>query len=285
MECRTESSVNREAKSIIMTDALQYTFFQNALLAAGLAAFACGVIGALIVINRLSSLTGSVAHASFGGLGLSYMLGMPPLLGAALFSIAAALGTGVISLRHRERSDTAIAVFWAVGMAMGLIFISMSRGYAVDLMSYLFGSILTVSGTDLLLLAVLDILILVFVAGLYKELLAISFDREFSIIKGVRADLIFMLFLCLVAITVVMLIRVAGLILVIALLTIPAAITSIFFTDLKRIMASAVFLSAVFSVIGLVLSWNLDIPAGASIIVVAGTGYLIAQLFRSRRST
>jgi len=285
MECRTESSATSKKKSNQMTDALQYTFFQHALLAALLAAFACGVIGALIVINRLSSLTGSVAHASFGGLGLSYLLGFPPLLGAALFSIAAALGTGFISLRHRERSDTAIAAFWAVGMAMGLIFISMSKGYAVDLMSYLFGSILTVSGTDLILLAVLDVLILVFVAGLYKELLAISFDREFSIIKGVRADLIFMLFLCLVAITVVMLIRVAGLILVIALLTIPAAITSIFFTDLKRIMASAVVLSAVFSMIGLVLSWNLDIPAGASIIVVAGAGYLIAQIFRRRQST
>jgi zinc transport system permease protein len=265
-----------------MTEALQYTFFQNALWGILLGAAACGLIGSLVVVNRLSSLTGSVAHASFGGLGLAYMLGFHPLAGATLFSLGAAVGTGALSLGHRERSDTAIAVFWAVGMALGLVFISLSGGYAVDLMSYLFGSILTVSGTDLVLMAVLDGVIIVFVAGLYKELLAISFDREFSIIQGIRVNLIYMLFLCLVALTVVMLMRIAGLILVIALLTIPAAVARLFVRDLARMMAVASVLSAVFGIAGLFLSWFIDVPAGASIIVVAGIAYGAAHLLRRR---
>ena len=185
-----------------------------------------------------------------------------------------------MSLRHRERSDTAIAVFWAVGMALGLIFISLSRGYAVDLMSYLFGSLLTVSGTDLVLMALLDAVVIAFVASLYKELLAISFDREYSIIQGVRVNLIYMLFLCLIALTVVMLIRIVGLILVIALLTIPAAIAGLFVTDLRRMMVVAALLSALFSIAGLYASWFLDIPAGGTIIVIAGIGYVVANFVR-----
>jgi zinc transport system permease protein len=263
-----------------MAEALQYPFFQNALGGVLLGAVACGLIGSLVVVNRLSSLTGSVAHASFGGLGLSYLLGFNPLAGATLFSLGAALGTGALSLRQRERSDTAIAVFWAVGMALGLVFISLSGGYAVDLMSYLFGSILTVAGTDLLLMAILDVVVVAFVAGLYKELLAISFDREFSIIRGVRADTIYMLFLCLVALTVVMLMRIAGLILVIALLTIPAAVARLYVRGLGRMMAAASVLSALFGVTGLFVSWFLNIPSGASIIVVAGAVYGLAHILR-----
>ncbi|MBD3370010.1 metal ABC transporter permease [Candidatus Fermentibacteria bacterium] len=255
---------------------LSYGFMQNAFLAALLGAVAAGIVGTLISVNRLSSLTGSVAHASFGGLGLAYMLGFSPLIGALTFSLAAALGIGAISSRYRERSDTAIAAFWAIGMALGLVFIKLSEGYAVDLMSYLFGSIMAVPGTDLMLMAVLDVIVVLFVVGLFKELLAISYDPEFATIQGLRVRLLYLTFLCLVALTVVMLIRVVGLIMVIAMLAIPPAIARMFMHDMRRIMWVSMGLSALLSMIGLSVAWYLELPGGASIILVAGVVYFAA---------
>lgn len=269
---------------IPMIDALfRYEFLQHAVLASLLGSIACGIIGTLVVLNRLSSLTGSVAHASFGGLGLSYLIGIPPIIGALIFSLTSALGIASISSRYRHRADTAIAAIWAVGMASGLIFINLAPGYAVDLMSYLFGSILAVPVSDLIGMLVLDVIVLIFVGGFFKELIAISYDPEFSRIQGVRVTLFYTLFLCLTAVTVVMLMRVTGLIMVIALLTIPSAIARIFLDSICRIMILSVLLAAFFCLSGLFLSWYLNLTAGAVIILVAGFFYFIALILQGIR--
>jgi zinc transport system permease protein len=264
----------------MITEALGYTFMQHAVLAAILSSVVCGIIGTLVVINRLSSLTGSVAHAAFGGLGLSYLLGTNPLLGASVFSLGSAVGIGVVQSRFPERSDTMIAALWAIGMAMGLVFIDLAPGYAVDLMSYLFGSILAVSTTDLLLMALLDIAVLAFVIPLFRHLVAVSYDAEFARARGLRVDLLILLLTCLIALSVVMLIRVTGLILVIALMTIPAATARLFLGTVRSVMLGATLVSLLVTLGGLAVSWELDLPAGAVIILLAGLVYFAAILLR-----
>lgn len=264
--------------------ALGYTFMQHAVAAAVLGSVACGVVGTLVVVNRLSSLTGSVAHAAFGGLGLSYLLGFHPLAGAAVFSLGAAAGIGLVQSRRPARSDTAIAAFWAVGMALGLVFIDLAPGYAVDLMGYLFGSILSVSTTDLFMMGLLDLVVLAFVVPLMRVLVAVSYDAEFSRTMGLRVDLVVLLLTCLIALCVVMLIRITGLIMVIALMTIPAATARLFLRRVKSIMAGAVALALVFTLGGLAVSWWLDLPAGAVIILVSGAGYALAALLRGMQA-
>jgi zinc transport system permease protein len=259
---------------------IQYTFLQNAFAAALLGALAAGLVGTLVSVNRMSSLAGSVAHASFGGLGLAYAASFPHLLGALLFSLVSALGIGVISLRYRERADTAIAAFWALGMAAGLVLIKLSGGYAVDLMSYLFGSIMAVPGRDLLLMALLDVVVLLFVTGFFGELVAISYDSEFSRVQGIRVGLLFMMFLCVVALTVVMLIRVVGLIMVIAMLTIPPAIARMFVGRMGRMMVVSAVIASVLSVAGLTLAWYTGLQGGPMIILLSGAVYLTVFLVR-----
>lgn len=265
-----------------MLEALaQYTFLQHAFAAALLGAVAAGVVGTLVTVNRMSSLAGSVAHASFGGLGLAYAASFPHLLGALAFSLVSALGIGVISLRYRDRADTAIAAFWAIGMAAGLVLIKLAGGYAGDLMSYLFGSIMAVPGRDLLLMGLLDVTVLLFVAAFFRELLAISYDAEFSRVQGISVSMLFLLFLCVVALTVVMLIRVVGLIMVIAMLTIPPAIARMYTNRLGRMMVSAAMIAAGLSIAGLVLSWYTGLQGGAMIILLSGAVYLTVFLTRA----
>ena len=264
-----------------MVEALvRYTFLQHAFAAALLGAVAAGLVGTLVSVNRMSSLAGSVAHASFGGLGLAYAAAIPHLLGALLFSLLSAVGIGVISLRYRDRADTAIAAFWAIGMATGLVLIKLAGGYAGDLMSYLFGSIMAVPGRDLLLMALLDVLVILFVAGFFRELVAISYDPEFSRVQGIRVNLLFMMFLCVVALTVVMLIRVVGLIMVIAMLTIPPAIARMFIHRMGRMMVTSAAIAAALSIGGLVLSWYTGLQGGAVIILLSGVVYLTVFLIR-----
>ena len=267
----------------MLGEALGYAFMQKAVLAALLSSIACGMVGTLVVINRLSSLTGSIAHAAFGGLGLSYLTGTSPMLGAAVFALGAGAGIGAVSNRYPGRSDTAIAAFWAIGMAMGLVFIDLAPGYAVDLMSYLFGSILAVPSSDLYLMAGLDLLAAVFVVLMYRDLLSVSYDREFSRTRGLPTELLFMLLICVISLTVVMLMRVVGLIMVIAMMTIPASIARMFLSGVRSMMFCATLLAGLFSLAGLALAWVLDLPAGAVIILVSGLAYFTALFLRRRR--
>jgi zinc transport system permease protein len=259
-----------------MLEVLQYQFMQNALLAGLLAAVACGIVGVYVVVKKVVSISGSIAHASFGGIGLGYLLGINPVLGAMAFTIVSSLGIGLVTRRTRLPEDTAVGILWAMGMALGIIFIGLAPGYAPDLFSYLFGNILTVPFFDLMLMLILDVVIIALVALLYKEFLYLSFDEEFSTVSGVPTEGLYLLLLCLVALTVVVLIRVVGIILVIALLTIPAALARQFTHSLKKMMLLAILAGVVFTFSGLWISYALNLASGATIILVSGVVLFIS---------
>jgi len=253
-----------------MLEALQYEFMRNALMAGLLAALACGIIGVYVVVKRIVFISGGIAHTAFGGVGLGYLLNINPILGALIFSLASALGIGYVVRKTRLPEDTAIGVIWAVGMALGIIFIGLSPGYAPDLFSYLFGNILTVPAIDLVFMLILDIIIIAVVAVFYKEFLALSFDEEFSTVVGVPVERLYFILLSMIALTVVVLIRVVGIILVIALLTIPPAIARQFTYDLRKMMIISVALGIIFTFGGLWLSYEINLASGATIILFSG---------------
>ncbi|NQT73417.1 MAG: metal ABC transporter permease [Chloroflexi bacterium] len=253
-----------------MWDALQYDFMQNAVLAGLLASVACGIIGVYVVVNRIVFISGGISHTAFGGIGLGYYAGIDPIMGALCFTIAAALGIGFLAKNSRLAEDTVIGIVWAMGMALGILFIGLTPGYTPDLMSYLFGSILTVSDSDLVLMLILDVVILTVVAALYKEFLARSFDEEFGTVVGVPVQALYYMLLIMIALTVVLLIQVVGVILVIALLTIPAAMARQFTFSLKKMMILAILFGAVITFVGLWLSYEFDVASGATIILFGG---------------
>ena len=262
-----------------MLEALQFDFMRNALLAGILVSISCGIIGTLVVVNRIVFISGGIAHAAYGGIGISYFFKFSPVLGAILFSIFSAMGMGMLQRRLRERADTLIGVMWAMGMAIGIIFIDLTPGYKADLMSYLFGSILAVPRADLWGMVLIDGLILGFVILFYKELLAISFDETFATIRNLPVELIYLLLMAAIALTVGMMMKVVVLIMVIALLTIPAAISGQLVKDMRAMMAIASLLGMVFTTTGLWLSYSLNLTSGATIILVAGIAYALSFSF------
>lgn len=233
-----------------------------------LASVVCGIVGVYVVVKRIVFISGGISHASFGGIGLGYFFGIDPILGALVFAPASAFAMGMVSKRTRLPEDTAIGILWVLGMALGILFVFLTPGYAPDLMSYLFGDILFVSTTDLILMLVLDVVIVLVVSLLYKEFLALSFDEGFSTAMGIPTERLYLTLLCLVALTVVVLIRVVGIILVIALLTIPAAMSRQFAHNLKRMMLLSILFCIVFTIGGLWLSYLLNWPSGATIILL-----------------
>jgi len=259
-----------------VVEALQFTFMRNALMAGVLVSVACGIIGTFVVVNRIVFVSGGIAHAAYGGIGLGYFLKINPVLGAIAFSVAAALGMGAVQRKAHQRADTVIGMMWAIGMAIGIIFVDLTEGYKADLMSYLFGSILAVPLSDLLIMLVLDLIIVALVVLFYKELLAISFDETFATVENVPVDRIYMILMCMIALTVVMMMRVVGLIMVIAMLTMPAAISGQFVKDMKKMMVLASFLGVIFATTGLWLSYFLNLTSGATIILISGVAYLLS---------
>ena len=268
-----------------MMGALEFEFFQRALAAGLLAAVASGIVGTYVVARRIASISGGLAHAAFGGIGLGFLVGFPPMAGALTFGLLSALGIGVAELRLRQGLDTLIAMVWAVGMALGIIFASLAPGAAPDLLSYLFGNILFVPPAYLWFTAILDLFLLLVVMRLYHPLQAVAFDEEFSWVAGAPVAALFLLLLGLTAVTVVVLIRVVGVILVIALLTIPAAIARHWTGSLARMMVLATAIGAVCITAGLFLSYGLstgmglDIPTGPFIILLVAFLYGISATF------
>ena len=256
-----------------MIPGLEYAFFQNALLAGILASIACGIIGSYVVVRRMVSMSGGISHAAFGGIGLGYFLGIDPILGALGFTVVTALIMGVLRMRAREQLDTLIGAVWAAGMAIGILFVYLTPGFAPDLFSYLFGNILLVPRSSLYLMAVLVILIITFVGLFYTQLLAITFDEEYAEIMNLPVERLSLLLLTLIAFTVVMLIQVVGIILVIALLTLPAAISRMCTARLGPMMLLAIGLGALFCTGGIFTSSLLDVPSGATIILFATAVY------------
>jgi zinc transport system permease protein len=262
-----------------MIEILQYEFMQNAFWAGLLAAIACGIIGTYVVVKRMVFISGGIAHASFGGVGIGYFMGINPIIGALIFTIASALGMGTLVRRTKLAEDTAIGIFWSIGMALGILFIAITPGYAPDLFSYLFGNILTVPTSDLLLMVTLDGVIILVVSLFYKEFTALSFDEEFGRVMGLPVERLYLTLLCLIALTVVMLIRIVGIILIIALLTIPSALARRFTSNMRKMMLLAVALGIGFTFGGLWLSYAINLPSGATIILVSGGIFLVSLGF------
>lgn len=258
-----------------MIEALHLEFMQNAFMAAFLASIVCGIIGTFVVVNRIVFISGGIAHAAYGGIGLSFFLGWPYLVGTLGFSFTAAMVMAAVSLKAKHRADTIIGVIWALGMACGIILLDLTPGYNVDLMSYLFGSILTVPQSDLWIMLIVGVLIGGFVICFYKDLLAISYDEEFARIRGVPTRALYFALIGMLAVTIVMVIQVVGLILVIALLTIPPFMAEKYAKSLFQMMLGSSLLGAVFTVCGLWLSYAFDLTSGASIILVAGVAFFL----------
>lgn len=268
-----------------MIELLQYEFMRNALTACVLISVNCGIIGALVVVNRLVFLSGGIAHASYAGIGAALYWGLPPQLGAAGSALAASMVMGLASQRARHRSDTVIGVIWAAGMAAGIILVDLTPGYHVDLMSYLFGSILMVPGYMLWLTAGLNVLVLAWALFFYRDIQAMSYDVEHAQVMGVPVRALYFSLLALTALSVVMVIQAVGLILVIALLTVPAVIAEEFSRSLGVMMCWAVLLSTLFTVSGLIASYFLNLTAGATIVLVAAGAFLLSRMLsRLRRA-
>jgi zinc transport system permease protein len=255
-------------------------FMQNAVIIGLLASVACGVMGTYVVVRRIVFISGGISHAVLGGMGIAYYYGYNPIYGAVVSALVAAIVIGLVSIRYHQYEDTIIGALWAVGMAVGILFIYKTPGYNVDLMSYLFGNILMVERESVVVLGLLDGFIIILVLLFYKRFLAVCFDEEYSKLQGIGVVTTYLLLLCLIALTVVILIQVVGIILVIALLTLPAATARYYVRSLGSMMILASILGAVFTTSGLVVSFHPNLPAGATIIVIAGLAYLLATLLK-----
>ncbi len=260
---------------------LQYEFIRNALMVGFLVSIACGVVGTYVVIKRIAFISGSISHTAYGGIGLGYYLGINPMVGATFFTLFSALAMGEVSHRMKDREDTVIGIMWAIGMALGVIFVKLSPGYTADLMSYLFGSILTVPHNELILVLILDIIILLTVGLFHDQFTMVAFDEEFAQVIGISTRFYNGLLLCLIALTVVVMIRAVGIILVIALLTIPPSIAGQYTRSMGSMMGLSILLGAVFTTGGLYLSYLFDLPSGATIILLAGAGFFLSLLLKN----
>jgi zinc transport system permease protein len=269
-----------------MLQVLQQEFMQNAVLAGLLVSIASGIIGTFVVVNRIVFIAGGIAHAAYGGVGMGFFFRFNPVWGALGFSLLAALGMGVVQRKTQLRQDTVIGMMWAIGMAIGVIFVDLTEGYTANLTSYLFGSILAVSRQDLWVMLGLDVLVVVLVVLFYKELQAIAFDPTFATIRNLPVDGLYLMLMGITAVTVVMLMRVVGIILLIALLAMPAAIANLFVQNLKTMMVVASGLCMVFTTVGLALSYVLNFTSGAMIVLCAAAAYLLSlgiRLLQRRR--
>ncbi|GGD32822.1 ABC transporter permease [Malaciobacter pacificus] len=263
-----------------MFEALQYDFIQNAIIAGVLISIAAGIIGSLVVVNKITFLTGGIAHSSYGGIGLAIYLGIPVLFGATVFAIITAIIIAILTINDKKRIDSIIGMMWASGMAIGIIFVDLTPGYNVDLMSYLFGSIIAVSSDDITYLLLLDLFIISVVSIFYKQILAVSYDSEFASLRGINVKFFYTLILILAGLCVVAAIKAVGLILVIALLTIPTYLAETFANKLSKMMFISALLATLFTLLGLVISYLYDISSGASIIIVAVAILVIVKLIK-----
>lgn len=262
---------------------LQYTFFQHALIGSLLASIVCGMVGTYIVTRRLVFISGGLTHASFGGIGIGLYAGISPLLSAAVFAVLSAFGVEWLSKRSEMREDSAIAVFWTLGMALGIIFTYLSPGFAPDLSSYLFGNILTIAVSDLLFLGIVALLTTLFFALYIRPIIAIAFDREFAASQGIRVRLFEYLLMMLIALSIVGCLRLVGIVLVISLLTIPQLTANLFTHSFTRIIWLSIGIGYLSCLGGFLLSYYLNVPSGASIIFFSIIIYAVCKLFKTFR--
>jgi zinc transport system permease protein len=269
--------------------ALQETnFLRNTLVIGLLASVACGIVGSYVVARRITYIAGGISHCVLGGLGAAHYVRvvyhwdwLSPLYGALAAALLAAAIIGLVSLRAKEREDTVIGALWSVGMATGIIFLVKTPGYNADLMSYLFGNILIVGPQEIRLMLALDIVVVAATVMFYNQFMAVCFDEEYARLRGIKVELYYLLLLGLTAVTVVVMLAVVGIVLVIALLTLPAAIGGQFARSLWQMMGLATLLTVLVTVSGVMVSFPLDLPSGATIIVISGGIYLAVTAGRA----
>lgn len=261
-----------------MIEVLQYQFIQNAVYASLLISILCGLVGTYVVSRRIVFIAGGVTHASFGGIGIGYFLGIHPLVGAAVFSTIAANIMHYFTGSGKLREDSAIGILWSFGMALGIIFIFITPGTPPNLMSYLFGNLLTVSSRELLMMLILAIVVVLFFVVFYRLMIAIAFDESYA--KSLRLPVHFINYslMTLIALVIVITIKAAGIILVMSYLTIPQSTSNLFFNDFRKIALGSIVISLLGSVVGLVISYLLNVPTGASVITVFVVLFLVARL-------
>ncbi len=267
----TSSSDNWTPLFLILNskvELLQYTFFQHALWAGLFIGMACGIVGTYIVVRRLVFISGGITHASFGGLGLGFYLGINPIISAMVFSVASAFGVEWLSKRQGVREDSAIAAFWSLGMALGVICIYLTPGYAPNISGYLFGNILTVTQSDLWMIGIVAAILLLAIVFFMKTILYSSFDREFAQVKKLPVTLIEHLMMLAISVTIVSSIRLVGIMLLLSMLTLPQMTANLFSSRFKNLLIYSVIIGVLSCFGGLFISYYLNIPSGATIIFV-----------------
>lgn len=261
----------------------QYTFMQYAFIAAALTSIICGIIGTIIIEKKQVMMSGGIAHASFGGIGLGFLLGFEPMMGGLLFAVLSAVGVIKIKDVMKTKADTLIAMFWSVGMALGILFIALLPGYPPDMISYLFGDILAVTTKDIYLTLALSGIVVFIIVSLFPYWQAYLFDDEYLQVKGFKVRHMEYLLNILIAIAIMTVVKVVGIVLVIALMTIPTSIAKMYTRELKSLMLLSVVISAITCILGLLLSYHMEIPSGATIILTGSVLYLIHYfLFRGK---
>ncbi|RAX59305.1 hypothetical protein CCZ01_00790 [Helicobacter monodelphidis] len=253
----------------------EFQFMQNAFIAAFLVAICSGIVGMLCVANRMIFLAGGIAHSAYGGVGIAFFLGVPIMLGASIFVIVVSLFVGYLMLKDRERTDALVGVIWAVGMAIGIIFADFTPGYRDELMSYLFGSLISVSSQDLWVLLVYNLVLIAFIYIYYYEILSVSYDSSFCAIKNLPVKRFNIILLLFIAIGVIMSMQSVGLILLIALFSIPAYMSEIICNSLKKAFICSSLLSFMFMVLGIYISFYMNLPIGPTIILIAASLFLL----------
>jgi zinc transport system permease protein len=255
----------------------QYDFIIKGLLGAIFASITAGLAGTYIVSKRMVFLSGGITHASFGGIGIGYFAGINPVIGAAVFGIMSALCVEYLSVKQRIREDSAIGILWAFGMATGIIFIYLTPGYTPNLMSYLFGSILTVTNADIIALGIMSVILIFYFGIFYRTILYISFDEIFARTYSSYVDIFKYFTTALIALTIVLNIRMAGVVLVISLLTIPPNIAMLFTRVYFRIVVWSIMAGFLGTAAGYIISYFAGIPVGATIIFTLVVIWIIAK--------
>ena len=261
-------------------DLLHYSFFQHALIGSLLTAIACGIVGTYIVSRRLVFISGGITHASFGGLGLGFYLGMNPILMALAFSVLSAFGVEWVSKTQNIREDSAIAGVWSLGMALGVVFIFLTPGYAPNLSAYLFGNILTISKGDIYWIAGLSFVLVILFSLFLREIVYVAFDRDFAVTQQLPVKWIEYIMMFFIAVTIVLSIRLVGIMLLMSLLTLPQITVNLFTSDFKKIIWGSILIGFLGCVAGLVLSYFLNVPSGAFIILVLVVFFLIVKAIK-----
>ena len=264
-----------------ISELLQYAFFRNALLGSLFASIACGIIGTYVVSRRLVFISGGITHASFGGLGIGFYFSLPPILSAMAFSVLSAFGIQWLSRRQGVREDSAIAVFWSLGMALGIVLTFLSPGYTPNLSEYLFGNILTITQTDIAALVVLSLILLLFFALFYHAIVSVSFDTEFAQTRRVPTQFIEYTMMLFIAVTIVLSIRLVGIVLLMSLITVPQMTANLFTVNYSKIIFLSILFSFAGCVAGLFLSYYLNVPSGAFIIFVLIVMFFIAKAVKA----